>query len=414
MDVNSKFFRRSVSVVEKFLQTAVVIDDRAYSRFGSAPEAPVGPLPPLPTPMTAVPAPISAGTVMGPSAPVRTVAESPVGPPSPPPTPVTAAPAPISADTITGPSALGSQLLPLSVSAGSTTETANEARASPDDPDPHGIDARQVIDSFAERGIICSVLQRKADEDLTAPDHRAHRLLRAADILIVDWQVHHANGDNSVEETLGFIESAVKENLKGTPQQLRLIVIYTGATNLHTVADSVSQCLESACGTTPPKDGDFAFRTGAMRIVILGKPSRSRGFDQKDQQVKSDSELCNRTIQEFTAMTAGLISNVAIESLAEVRRATHGIISRFGQHLDAPFLPTDHSWTTQPRATPTCSHLSLRSWRRSWRIGFRKNCCRTRVSLNGSKRVLTHCPKFVRLLELPRRKRPDKRYKTFA
>ena len=304
MDIDSAFFQRSAKVVAKFLQTAVVIDDRAFLNSRDGPAPPVAPL-------------------------------------SPPPTPMTTAPSANSAGTMTGATALETQELPSPSGADPATAAANEATETGEYPGAHGIDAEQVIDSFAQRGIVCSVLKRGEDEDLTVPGHRAQLLLRTADILIVDWQVHRSDRSDhtdGTEDTLGFLGSAVRVNFDSTPQQLRLIVIYTGATDLREVADKVKQFLESDPDTAPVQESDFVFRSGALRIVVLGKPSRYRALDQRTQQVESDSGLCSRAIQEVTMMTAGLVSNVVLDSLAEVRRATHGILSRFGNHLDAPFL----------------------------------------------------------------------------
>lgn len=285
MNVESAFFQRSSRVAQKFLQTAVVIDDRAFRPGSAVPELPVVQLTPPPTPMTVEPIAASSATI-----------------------------------------------------AESTTAVEEQAAEPPKDPDPHGIDAEVVIESFAQHGIVCSVLRREANGNLTSSIDRVHQLLLIADILILDWQVHHPDGSDSFEGTLRFLESAVRKSIQDTPQQLRLIVIYTGANDLLRVAEKIGECLKSAAGKEPSKDGDFAFRTNAMRIVVLGKPSNYRATDQRNQQVDDDSDLCARVIQEFAVMTAGLVSNVVLESLAQVRRATHGILARFGQELDAPFL----------------------------------------------------------------------------
>jgi hypothetical protein len=281
MESNSAFFQRSLRVVDRFLQTAVVIDDRAFRR-----EERVEPMPQLipepPTPSTAVP-----------------VDERQVQP--------------------------GSEATPLLVI------------VPVPDPDPHGLDAEAVIDSFARRGIVCSVLKRVPDENPAEPGQSARRLFSPADILIIDWQVHRADGSDTNEETLEFVETAVKDSARDTPRQLRLIIVYTGATDLLDVVDKVEERLKNA-GSNPVKDGDFAFRAGAVRVVILGKPSNYRGGESKNQQVVSHSEIASRAAMEFAVMTAGLVSNVALGSLAEIRRATHRLLSRFGPHLDAPFL----------------------------------------------------------------------------
>ncbi len=198
----SKFFERSLKVAEHFLQTAVVIDDRAFHNERRAQEA-------TPTELTAPP---TLATIEA-TSPHDSNATEPVTPDPP----------------------------------------IEESL----DPDPHGIDARAVIDSFAQRGIVCSVLRREPDEDLTAVGDRAHLLSVAADIVIVDWQVHRPDGSDSNEETQNFLQSAVRESMQSQPQQLRLIVVYTGSLDLFKVSEEVGKCLESAAESAPMKEGEL-------------------------------------------------------------------------------------------------------------------------------------------------------------
>jgi hypothetical protein len=281
MNQTSNFFSRSLSVATAFLQTAVVIDDRAFRDERNPPEA-------LPGPLLA---------------------------------PDTLATAETSAETLPQISA-----------------KADDSISEKADPNPHGIDARAVIDSFAQFGIVCSVLRRAEDEDLTLVDDRAHRLSAAADISVVDWQVHNADGSDSSEQTLNFLQAAVRESIESQPQQLRLIIIYTGSLDLIGVGAEVAKCLESAAGVAPFQESELAFRIRGIRVVVLGKPSNKRPIQVHSHEVESDAQLAKRAAQEFAIMTAGLVSNVALASLTEIRRATHRLLTRFESKLDAPFL----------------------------------------------------------------------------
>jgi len=283
MNLESKFFQRSLRVAERFLQTAVVIDDRAFREemvLEPPPEALVSP----PTPSSA---PLSDAVLFEPSLPA-------------------AEPSPVTIQI--------------------------------EDPDPHGLDAEAVIKSFAELGIICSVLRRVPDENPADPGHSARLLLAPADILIIDWQIHRADGSNTPEETLKFLETAVTVSATESPEQLRVILIYTGALDLLSVVEQAEARLKAVNGLNVQKDGDFAFRIGSAKVVVLGKPSRYRPPQSREQQVGSDADLAGWATREFTTMTTGLVSNVILQGLSEVRRATHRILSRFGPNLDAPFL----------------------------------------------------------------------------
>ena len=278
MNRNSAFFQRSVKVAERFLHTALVIDDRAFQS--------------------------------------STDSDPPPSEAQAPPTPSTIEPA--------------------------GTERSIEARESGEKPvvlpppEHHRLDAQAVIDGFAQRGIVCAVLKRQPEDRLENPDGRLSNLASVADILVLDWTVH-TGGKESAEETLNLVETALRRNADQTPQQMRLIAIYTGELNLATLTMTLRKYVQERLGPVN-NDGDFAFTKGAVRVVVLGKKTVSgRGGDAKEQEVDF-GELALRTIVEFATMTAGLVSNVALDSLARLRCATHRILTRFSTDLDAAFL----------------------------------------------------------------------------
>lgn len=272
----SRFFQRSLEIAAQFLHTAVVIDDRAF-RDDSGLSVTPGPLVPPDTLATVDPS------------------------------------------SVTSPSERATPSQPVA-------------------PNPHGIDARAVIDSFADLGIVCSVLRRESGEDLTNVEDRAHKLSVAADISVVDWEVRRPDGSDSHEETLRFLRAAVEDSIKTQPEQLRLIIVYTGTVDLVSVAQEIERCLQSAAEFAPQKDGELAFRIHAIRVVILGKPSNKRPTALQSHQIQSEGELAKRAVQEFAMMTTGLVSNIAVASLAEIRKTTHRLLTRFARGLDAPFL----------------------------------------------------------------------------
>lgn len=275
MKRDSAFFVRSMEVAQKFLQTAVVVDDRAFT---SEPETKL------------------------------------VGPLTPPRTPSTTEPREDALDT------------PVAVAPAKEVPIVHEA---------HRFEPQPVIDGFARRGIVCAVLQRDPNDTLKDPTSRLSQLSMVADVLVLDWHVH-ADGTESAEETLELLEGVAARNRDESPRQLRLMVVYTGEIDLSKVAKRIRSRLERLGEVRD--DGDFAFTQGAVRIVVLGKETiAGRSTEAKAQEVAFD-QLAARTILEFTAMTAGLVSNVVLDALALLRCATHRILGRFPASLDAAFL----------------------------------------------------------------------------
>lgn len=56
------------------------------------------------------------------------------------------------------------------------------------------------------------------------------------------------------------------------------------------------------------------------------------------QKIKTYDELPDFISLQFTEMTSGLLSNFAMESLAEIRRNFHHILTLFSKDLDAAYL----------------------------------------------------------------------------
>jgi len=276
MNRESAFFHRSVKIAEKFLQTALVIDDRAFIADPQSEPVIAANLPS--TPSTAEP--VSEDAV------ARKIAEAP-------------------------------------------------PRDQAATLEPHRFNPQPVIDGFARHGIICGVLNRVSDDTLENIGGRLNKLVDVADILVVDWHIH-VGTEESTEETLTLLETILQRNVAETPRQLRLVAIYTGENNLQGVAEKIRERLESKFGALS-RDGDFCMIKGAVRIVVLGKKTNKRTPEAQSQEVDFE-ELGARTIEEFTAMTAGLISNAALQSLSSLRSATHRILDRFSPSLDAAYL----------------------------------------------------------------------------
>ncbi|MCB0034437.1 MAG: hypothetical protein KDE51_10480, partial [Anaerolineales bacterium] len=85
----------------------------------------------------------------------------------------------------------------------------------------------------------------------------------------------------------------------------------------------------------------------AIQVIVLAKKATGIMPHLKSYEVDF-SELANKVTQEFTNMTAGLISNAVLLSLTKIRQNTFKIINNFSKDLDAPFL-THRALQVDPR-----------------------------------------------------------------
>jgi hypothetical protein len=200
----------------------------------------------------------------------------------------------------------------------------------------HNLDAKRLIDVFADHGLVCAVLRpEQQGEPLLA---RTLKAANRADLLVLDWQLH---GDNGVQ-TMSVISALVAAD----QGRLRMIAIYTGDNDIEPIVAAVAASLGLA-PPTPERDEDrFVLRHGPVRIAVFAKDHVHVPQSAANQRLAVE-DLPRRLIKEFSAMTAGLVSNVALEALAVLRANTHPLLATLHPGLDAPYL-TQRALMPQP------------------------------------------------------------------
>jgi hypothetical protein len=217
----------------------------------------------------------------------------------------------------------------------------------------HILNAKYLTESFAERGMVCSVLRPEGFE-VEHLDKKVYRLAERADIVMLDWVLHQdVDGAKVTELIVGMTKTAAERN------RVRLIVVYTGELGLFGIIDRVEGALRSNGVTNVSRVDDFTLVSGPTRIAVYAKNNLG-GVGLSDELrarlVPADS-LPDKLISEFTEMTAGLVSNVALDSLAAIRSNTHRILSTFNPDIDAPFL-AHRAMSPQPEdAKDLLAHL---------------------------------------------------------
>ena len=197
----------------------------------------------------------------------------------------------------------------------------------------HDLNAKEIIQNFAEKKIICSVLKPE-EQDLERLNETVQLVGQTADLIVLDWQLFHESGD----KTLELIREIVTHSLSGTPKQLRLISVYTGSRRIDEIFDKIAKVLKSFAPFKLNSNTDKLIHTiGSCRIIVLVK----EGIDVLEfhsDKIVPFSKLADRLIEEFTKMTSGLLSNVAMDSFSVIRQNTHKILTKFSPDLDAPYL----------------------------------------------------------------------------
>lgn len=201
---------------------------------------------------------------------------------------------------------------------------------------PEEVSFHDVQNSFAKKRIICSLYQPK--KIASFGEHSdVYNLCSAADVVIVDWDLHGDSGDKATELVGNLIEQSMKE----IPNQLRLVLIYTMEVNLRSVADKLYEELGERIGKqsidVDPQTKGLVLTTDNARVVVLGKRENTTLTEYSDFWVP-EKKLAERTIIEFSRLASGLLQAVVLCGVANLRENNRRILMRFHEGLDTAFL----------------------------------------------------------------------------
>jgi hypothetical protein len=191
---------------------------------------------------------------------------------------------------------------------------------------------KDLVSSFAREGITCA-LYEPPEGFSTKLDSEIFKLCERPDIIILDWDFSGDQGSKALDLILALIKQSTKE----FPHHTRLIAIYTQDYSLVGVANRIADRLRKDGLEANPEVAQCRLRSGATRLIVLGKPMGR--FGEEDVQFTvTESSLANKLIDEFAEMNAGILPSYALHGLASIRRNTKRILDRFHGDLDGAFL----------------------------------------------------------------------------
>ena len=218
--------------------------------------------------------------------------------------------------------------LPATIGRG-ITGTKTEQIIIEEDDDLHQLNAKKLSDKFAEQGLLCTTLRPTNNEIDTY-----EKVLKKADIVILDWKLKSKESDGETAKKL--IKSIIQDANGNAQKSLRNIVIYSGESNLQEKIESIKNDLDSEL-EAPKKPDNYSLIYDNLQIKIYAKKATQRA-PQDTSILKNEEELVESIIEDFTKQVAGLVPNMALQSLAELRKNTHKILGIFSKELDEAYL----------------------------------------------------------------------------
>jgi len=203
-------------------------------------------------------------------------------------------------------------------------------------PSGGSLDVAILTDASADIGLACAVLRPQQNEqhDGTLVS-RLSKAARRADVLVLDWQL---NDEPDGQAALRLLMDVASRDQLGQGR-LRLVCFYTDTPDLDGVFNSIYRALGPMVVSSSEAGQAYWIDCGCMRVILLAKAGGSMGEAGTLEGIVVDEKaLPEKLVEEFAKLTAGLVSNVAVASLAAVREDAHRLLTRFGSKLDKPFL----------------------------------------------------------------------------
>ncbi|MDM2776675.1 response regulator receiver domain [Citrobacter sp. Cpo142] len=220
--------------------------------------------------------------------------------------------------------------------------------------DQHEFDAQEVTKIFSKKGKICAVYKPQLVSDLEYLTSIATK----SDVTILDWQIvldeefsdnDSQNDEDDAEEddVRGvYTKKIITSLLANIDNQhcIKLILIYTGEVDLPKIASEVDAVLteKNISGFKINENDPCTVMSNNCKIMVISKSNggegRAQHLPQLADKTKTYDELPDFISLQFTEMTSGLLSNFAMESLAEIRKNFHHILTLFSKELDAAYL----------------------------------------------------------------------------
>ena len=193
-----------------------------------------------------------------------------------------------------------------------------ERKAEPVSP----LDAKQIMDAFLRRSLICGMHKPTGRNDLVT---EAIRAARRSDAVIIDWMLDGSDPSAAKDIIARIIQGDADEH-----GRLRLIAVYTSEQDVGDITRQISERLADP-GISVPSEG--VLRKADLRIVVINKEGTTGGRFNVPV-----AELPERIIAEFAQLTSGILGTFAVTAIAAVRRATHHVLAIFAEDLDGAFL----------------------------------------------------------------------------
>jgi len=195
--------------------------------------------------------------------------------------------------------------------------------------------AKPLIDTFADKGVICSVMRPDPEEDQVV--RRAVAVASVADIVVVDWKLGGVQGESGGFRAKEIIKGVIERDL-AKRGRLRLIAVYTAENNPAEIFDELFKYIEELNYSDPitREDNTYTIQNQFLKIVVLLKTAA--GAHIPNIYPVSFEGLPGRLQELFSDLNRGLLPSIALRSIAAIREGTHHLLAVLNKDLDSALV----------------------------------------------------------------------------
>lgn len=216
-------------------------------------------------------------------------------------------------------------------------------KAYENDSTQNAFDASLVSAVFAEKCKVCAVYAPKSMQDIDVYE----KIISRADVSIIDWNIALENSkdvdieaDAADDDPRGiFTLSLISRCMQQNTDMLKLVVVYTGETDLDDITDKIFNVLNTDKGGF--QKGNCSVCSSNTKIIIRAKRTSPSQFEHKPEwkdKIVDYKDLPNTIVNEFSAMTNGLLPNFAMSAITSIRNNTSRMLSVFSSDMDPAYL----------------------------------------------------------------------------
>jgi Response receiver domain len=196
----------------------------------------------------------------------------------------------------------------------------------------HALNTDALVRSAMNLGLVCSIIRPPKASSIRAQVGEA---ARRADIVCLDWEIHNDSGDAATGMIVEIVRADDRRN-----GRLRLIAIYTGDTSnneiLKKVFDAIPQSYRKRHKLK--RDAIRIESNHGLQIVCLFKAHGVQLADARKERQVREEDLPERLLHEFARLAGGLLSNVALATIASIRNSTHHVLVKMSSSMDGPYF----------------------------------------------------------------------------